>query len=585
MECLVGRTLGVLLSLTLLAGCVERRSPEDRRSSEDPGNAARDAIQKVLPVLESSAATFVAERSCFSCHHNALPIMTFRMALDRGFEVGADVLGAVEEATFAPLVSPDAFENAVQAVTLSDPTPNDSYLLMAAEAAGMNDSSVTAVLARRLAGWQREGYWVTSDFRTPHSSSPFASTASAVRAIRRYMPVELADQRQASLAAARRWLAATRPASTEDAAFRLMGLVWADATASEIDAAREDLLGFRKPSGGWSQTDRYDADAYSTGEALIALGESGLTGEDPARRAGIEFLISTQADDGTWHVRTRMLSPAMVSPPYFSTGFPYEDDEFLSYAGSCWAVMALLAELPETGAGASDPPGVDAAPAPESWVRTALFGTREDLAVLLEGGLDPDSRTADGTTLLMMAVPDAARVGLLLDSGADATLRSRSGNDALTLATSYYGSAPVVAALIEAGVPSEPPAGVRVGRLPLVFAAMTGDRETVGLLLDAGADPSSGAPVAAEQEWRPGRPHPGRTARRHGMGTCSRADRWDPDRGTTTVPGRGSDPRGSDADPVRGSVLYDPATGPGTTGFDRRHRSRAKVMSPGRLPG
>jgi len=41
-------------------------------------------------------------------------------------------------------------------------------------------------------------------------------------------------------------------------------------------------------------------------------------------------------------VRTRMLSPADVSPPYFNVGFPYAKDAFLSYAGTSWAVMALL---------------------------------------------------------------------------------------------------------------------------------------------------------------------------------------------------------------------------------------------------
>jgi len=45
-------------------------------------------------------------------------------------------------------------------------------------------------------------------------------------------------------------------------------------------------------------------------------------------------------------VRTRMLSPADVSPKYFTTGFPYKKDGYLSYAASCWAVMGLLAGLP-----------------------------------------------------------------------------------------------------------------------------------------------------------------------------------------------------------------------------------------------
>jgi hypothetical protein len=125
---------------------------------------------------------------------------------------------------------------------------------------------------------------------------------------------------------------------------------------------------------------------------------------------GLTFLLSTQAGDGTWRVHTRMISPAEVSPPYFSTGFPYEQDEFLSYAGSCWAVMAILSSLPETNVPRTTSPdrtSRDVAP----WVRPALFGTARELGALLDSGLDPivDRRRHDGA---MMAAPDADKVGL-----------------------------------------------------------------------------------------------------------------------------------------------------------------------------
>ena len=151
------------------------------------------------------------------------------------------------------------------------------------------------------------------------------------------------------------------------------------------------------------------------------------------------FSDPSQAKDGTWHVRSRMLSPADISPPYFSTGFPYGKDEYLSYAGSCWAVMALLSALPETPlqkletAARKDP----AAP----WVRTALFGTVAELKALLDSGLDPNSKTGNGTTLLMFAAHDATKVSLLLSRGADVKVRTPSGTDALTIAAVYRGTA------------------------------------------------------------------------------------------------------------------------------------------------
>src|SRR5215471_553357 len=92
----------------------------------------REAINRALPVLQKSAAEFVAKRSCVSCHHNILTILTLDLARSRGFEIDASTLRAVEDKTFRDLRGPNALDAAIQATTLNDPTPNDSYLLMAA---------------------------------------------------------------------------------------------------------------------------------------------------------------------------------------------------------------------------------------------------------------------------------------------------------------------------------------------------------------------------------------------------------------------------------------------------------------------
>jgi ankyrin repeat protein len=380
-------------------------------------------------------------------------------------------------------------DDAIQAVALNDPTPNDSFLLMAAGAAGVEPGLVPAAYARRLLGWQRDGHWVTSDFRPPHSSSVFTATATAIRAIGLYLPEELRAQREACFGRAREWLLATAPESIEDGSFRVLGLVWAGASASEIETAAKDLLAAQLPGGGWPELRGYPADAYSTGEALFALHQAGFAAASRPWRQGLHFLLSTQTADGSWRIRTRMVSPAQVSPPYFSTGFPYGTDEYISYAGSCWAVMALLSAIPERP---REPAKADAHGAP-SWIRTALFGTPQQLSALLDSGLDPNSRTDGGTTILMMAAPDPEKVRLLLKQGADVKARASSGTDALTIAAAYRGSARTLGLLLEAGAEVRAPAGVRPRNSPLLFASMNGDMENIKLLLARGADPSAAA--------------------------------------------------------------------------------------------
>jgi ankyrin repeat protein len=427
----------------------------------------------------------VKRQACVSCHHNILPILTLHLARDRGVGIDQAVLDAVEKKTFVDLRNADAFDKAVQASTLNDPTPNDSYLLMAAGAAGIAPDLTTKVYARRLAAWQRDGHWITSDFRPPHSSSEFTATATAIRAMRRYMPEEMKSHRDQSFARARQWMLANRPLSTEDASFRLMGLVWAAAPPKEIEIAEHDLALMQRPDGGWAQLRAYESDAYSTGQALYALSEGGLPSTDAAWQRGAQFLIASQAAGGTWHVRTRMLSPATVSPPYFETGFPYQHDQFLSYAGSCWAVMALLRSLPEAGKQTS----VTLDYKEEDWKRTALFGS----AAHLDSGLDTNTATKNGTTLLMMSATDAAKVQLLLSRGANVKARSTTGTDALTVAASYRGTAASIRLLLDAGAEPDPPDNVHVRNAPLTLAAMSGDLANVRALLNGGATATASA--------------------------------------------------------------------------------------------
>jgi ankyrin repeat protein len=448
--------LGVALVAPILAAQTE---PE-----------VRAAVARALPLLQTSASSFVAKRACVSCHHNILPVLTLHLARERGFAIDTRVLAAVEDKTFRGLRGPAALDEAVQATALADPTPNDSLLLMAAHTARLPSDTTTAIYATRLLNWQRDGHWVTSDFRPPHSSSAFTATATAVRAIGFYLPAELHAQQDACFLRARRWLVATRPMSTEDASFRLMGLVWAGGSPEEIATARRDLLAMRTLAGAWPELHGYPADAYSTGEALYALHEAGGPSTD------LKFLVSTQAPDGTWRVHTRMLSPAQVSPPYFASGFPYGKDEYLSYAGSSWAVMALLDALPRSKDSGEVASTADTTP---DWIRTALFGSVNELAGLLETGLDPNWTTDRGTSLLMMAAPNAEKVRLLLSRGAEVTPK------AVVIAASWRGTAESIRLLLKSNAGALTPKA-------LERAAMSGDVENVKMLLDFGADPSAG---------------------------------------------------------------------------------------------
>jgi hypothetical protein len=52
----------------------------------------------------------------------------------------------------------------------------------------------------------------------------------------------------------------------------------------------------------------------------------------------VRFLLATQLDDGSWHVRSR----AVPIQPYFDSQFPHGEDQFISAAATNWATMALI---------------------------------------------------------------------------------------------------------------------------------------------------------------------------------------------------------------------------------------------------
>src|SRR5262249_46214955 len=82
--------------------------------------SVRVAVTRALPILQRSAGEFVAKRSCVSCHHNILTILTLDLALGRGFEIDEKVLKSVEDKTFRELRGANALDNAIQATTLND---------------------------------------------------------------------------------------------------------------------------------------------------------------------------------------------------------------------------------------------------------------------------------------------------------------------------------------------------------------------------------------------------------------------------------------------------------------------------------
>jgi len=460
-------------------------------ATSTPADPVRSAAESALALLQVSQKNW--NQSCSSCHHQLLPALALRDAREHGLKYDEAAARAANRQTFSFYSDLD---RAVQHTWIIDPAMDDAFRLVAANAAGVRPSIVTAVYAREVASAQYgDGHWATLDVRPPQSYCPITATAIALRAIQLYSHYELASGTQARVQKAREWLESQQARDTEERSEQLMGLLWSGAAADQRARLAAQLIATQQSDGGWNSLAGRASEAYSTGQALVALADAGgVSTSDPAWQRGIRFLVNTQKPDGSWRVSSRLHPPAPVSPPYFESGYPGGHDQFVSAMAASYAVMALARSLgPASSAPA--PPLREAEPAtPEPWAETVLFGSAADVRALLDAKkLDPNAATrAGGTTALMMAVPDLDKTRLLLDAGANAEGRAKDRYSALLVAAAYPGSGPVVRLLLDRGAQIQLPKGA--GRpiynaTALNRAAFTHDSDLIRLLLAAGDRP------------------------------------------------------------------------------------------------
>src|SRR5262245_18098746 len=448
----------------------------------------RDAAARNLALFQQSQKRWFDVQRCDSCHHQYQPALAYRASREHGipFDEAIARADAAKAFTYADL------DRVVQYSWIIEPAVDDAYRLIAADAAGVRPSLSTAVMARLLMARQnRGGDWPSHRQRPPSSYSNVTFTALGVRAIQLYAHPSQKAELAKHVALARQWLQSHRPVDTEERTYTLLGLKWSGGDRAAIAAATRDLLGVQQADGGWASLDGRESDAYSTGQALVALYDGGgVPISDKNWQRGIDWLLKTQAADGSWHTRTRLYPPAPLSPPYYESGLPYGHDQFLSAQGGTWCVMALAYALGSGKKVVPEPlPGV----APQNvapWAETVLFGTATDVKKLLDAGLDPNAATkSGGTTALMMAVPDAEKMKLLIDRGASVNARSETMYTALMVAAQYgTHSTPAIRLLLEHGADAgQSQVKPLFNADPLFLAAYVGNAELLPDLPKVGA--------------------------------------------------------------------------------------------------
>lgn len=314
-------------------------------SADEPPSAAelRAAAAKSLPLLQKGADGYMAERKCFACHHQTLPLLALKTAQSRGLPIDAEF-----EQRLLRFVE-DSLESGrsryLEGRGQGGNTITAGYALWTLSLSGKPAGPTTTMVVDYLTTAHKDStYWRVTTSRPPSETSHFAATYAVLRGLRDYATQSQQAAVAERLQEVRKKLNSLPAQETEDRVFRLGSLRLLDADRKLIERAAAKLLKTQRADGGWSQLDDGESDAYATGTALFMLFETGtIRRHDRAANRALRYLLKTQEDCGSWHVRSRS-KPIQT---YFETGFPHEKDQFISSAATGWAATALLLACPE----------------------------------------------------------------------------------------------------------------------------------------------------------------------------------------------------------------------------------------------
>lgn len=406
---------------------LEKRIPQN----ELPGDTAsldswiRSSAAKAIRLLQSSSDAYFrsggsvrGNARCDSCHHQYHPAMAYGMALRRGIPVDRVSLARQIQNQIRQSLEDDTVLKCYERVQ-PFPVPANlmGYGLIGLREIGWPADRMTDAFSWYLAGRQRlDGSWRDLVFRPPIQDGPIPDTALVIRVLRSYPVAGHGAEFSGRIRRARDFLASAKTVSLNQQVFQLLGLGWAGDRPADLAPLVRGLVGLQATNGGWAQLPGLPEDAYATGQALYALHTvGGMATSDSVFQRGVRFLLRTQFEDGSWFVRSR----AWPIQPHFESGFPHGKNQWISAAGTTWAVMALLCTQPEVaGLPAVDwmaiqVPGLEPEVGAEATaVASSTAGTRSvdflrDIRPVLErscvgchsgerakGGLRIDSRTA-----------------------------------------------------------------------------------------------------------------------------------------------------------------------------------------------
>ena len=279
-----------------------------------------NTVERAVGYLKSESDSWLKTRKCAACHHVPMPLWALSEADRQGYAVDKlyvtdtieSLLGS-QENLMASRIFPDPDSP-------PDPRPQGRGLNMglpflavaAYSMPNLTDNqkqSLKLISEEIIKKQQPDGSWefFAGLRRPPINETQLTDAAWIIMALMNEPKTDTAAPVQTALAQANAWLEGTKPSDLhQEKVFKVWLGIHSGKTREQLQSTIDELLALQRDDGGWSQTvPEWKSDAYATGQTLYVLSLAGYTADDARLKRGIDFLVSTQAEDGSWPMLSR----------------------------------------------------------------------------------------------------------------------------------------------------------------------------------------------------------------------------------------------------------------------------------------
>lgn len=324
----------------------------------DAGASVESATRRGLARVKQAASDWRTHKTCFSCHHQTLPMLAAVEADRAGFPLDKAWLKSQADTTLK------YFEERIDDMDEGDHVPGGAattgFGFWALQLDQRPSDKTTTSMVNYLLQIQgvsrlrddkkgvpppeaRDGHWQASCRRAPMQASLIGDTVLVLIGLKHYATPEQAAQTAAARAEAEQWLARAPLRDQQDRLWRLWGLHHLGGDEALKASTLVAILAEQRDDGGWAETKERQSDAYSTGQTLFMLLKTGTAADHPAILRARDYLLKTQHADGSWLAVSHVKNKAQ---PYFENGDPHGEHQFLSTSATAWAAAALAQLLP-----------------------------------------------------------------------------------------------------------------------------------------------------------------------------------------------------------------------------------------------